>query len=826
MRRTAIICLGAVLCASAAVAQPAPLRVIRPLPVGAAGTGADPDARWFRQPAGVDYTIRAEVHGGTAPYASYVLSNAPAGMAIEGCIGPVSDAVRRTCGTITWPNPQASASNITVTVSDGVGAQASATWSITVGAMPCGADGACFLDAACVGCDDTGDGSEGSPFQTISRVQTIGARAMVFLMGAGEFSLDGTTTQVSECLHNGTSATGLSATFTETTGPVIFVDYPDGVRPIVNIGYVQGGVAKACFENTGQNLYMSGLEIRNCTYKCVENQRSNEYGATYWDMIFRGTGIGQDGANSAALMYAQRYSQRETPYWDVVTQSEFYDIGGGGSGTMACIKNYSQRGSLQADNIFVGARSAECVAHKSDVEDFETRNNRFIGIIGTAIGGNMHWTFEGCASPPQACGVQTRGVIRFNYVEATTYCLEINQDGQAGPIVISRNTLRCEIHIRSTDSADGPFTFTQDVIINGQAANGSCPAKFDCTSVSDFTRIVHTPCGTGTCNLIGVEADGILDGNGDLVVPFLAAHGPSSPIPKGHMVGASVVTQPHRLPIRLRASARDQVPFPVGTASADAALLQGVGQPERHGTHEDPQQLGRHDPGANQRAVVHAVRDLDVREVALEQLRQLLAPVVSLVVRVRRLQEIPVRSRHEERAAWLQHARDVAHERLVVLDVLEDFDGDDDIIDAEREARTGHVVVRHVRNVRALLLQGQPRGGRHPKIERALRLSLAPHVGDHDSAAQPDRVVGSAPADVQYAQRSVRGLEPRQFPVDALIQRMVCPPNRHVPVLERRDGIRTATTKPKDADEGRPQAGGHGGASFPDRSSLATKAVT
>lgn len=64
--------------------------------------------------------MRAAVIGGTYPY-SFTLTDQPAGMTVD------------SRGVITWPNPPASDSSITLTVAtDSEGSQAQTTWSITV----------------------------------------------------------------------------------------------------------------------------------------------------------------------------------------------------------------------------------------------------------------------------------------------------------------------------------------------------------------------------------------------------------------------------------------------------------------------------------------------------------------------------------------------------------------------------------------------------------------------------------------------------------------------------------------------------------------------
>lgn len=96
------------------------LEIINIKPAGTGSPAIPATNRIFRAYPGIEYNIRAAVVGGEYPY-TYSLSNAPAGMTINSATGE-----------ITWTNPQASASNIQLSVTDQESTTVSATWSITV----------------------------------------------------------------------------------------------------------------------------------------------------------------------------------------------------------------------------------------------------------------------------------------------------------------------------------------------------------------------------------------------------------------------------------------------------------------------------------------------------------------------------------------------------------------------------------------------------------------------------------------------------------------------------------------------------------------------
>lgn len=501
LRRVVLCAALVVLVASVANAQHYPLRIIRPLPVGVAGTGLDTNHRVYRAYTGIPYTIRVEAIGGRFPY-TFSLAGQPTGMTIDAgpcaavpCVGP---------GTITWTNPQANATP-TVVVRDADGAQVSASWPINV-STTIGAGGFCFLDAA-NGNDTSGTGSRSAPFRTIDKAyDACGARSMVYLR-AGTYALAGMPEATEEC--------GQQITLHESARPVIFAGYP-GESATIDFARTQ------CFQPNGQNVWFSHIRFTNCEKMCFQLIRLNRYGVTFWNNTFTGQGPGVGGLNSAFLMWAQTYGSGGVPntqnFYDVVAGNIFTaSIQGSGN---SCLKMYSMLRVLVADNTFHTLSTSECVAIKSDISQFTVRGNVFAGISGPAIAGNNHRVTD-----------QTYGEILFNNVKgASTFGLDVNQDGQAGVFYVYRNTFQASgmIHARNVDSVDGPFHVTQNVIVNTGGSGGACPQRLWCPSLSDATRLVVTN------NLQGAPADNLVDANGNLIGTNTQYIGT-----RGHMLGES-----------------------------------------------------------------------------------------------------------------------------------------------------------------------------------------------------------------------------------------------------------------------------------------------
>jgi hypothetical protein len=133
---------------------------------------------------------------------------------------------------------------------------------------------------------------------------------------------------------------------------------------------------------------------------------------------------------------------------------------------------------------------------KYDVRQFTVRGNRLYNIAGVGIGGNMHESTTG-------------GEILFNLAQ-TGLALDINQDGMAGPIFISRNTLVGSVRVRNTDASDGPFLFTGNVIVNDDVSQGPKGSGLVFSEVSDPSRIRFTD------NLVGRPKDRIVSPTGEL----------------------------------------------------------------------------------------------------------------------------------------------------------------------------------------------------------------------------------------------------------------------------------------------------------------------
>ncbi len=226
------------------------LQLIRPVAPGTFGVGLDANNRVYRAYPGTPYEIHADAVGGRWPY-TYSLTNAPTGMTIE--TGPcVTIGQGCTAGTITWPNPQATASNITVTVTDADGVQDSGTWTITVDTA-----GYCFIDAV-NGNDTTGTGTLASPWQTLEQARLgCPANGILYLRAGTYFTSDLTQT-----INGGSTGFTKKSGWSESARPVIWIAYPGDTRPLIEFG-ATGTNEVEMIDVIGWNIWFEGFDFQN-----------------------------------------------------------------------------------------------------------------------------------------------------------------------------------------------------------------------------------------------------------------------------------------------------------------------------------------------------------------------------------------------------------------------------------------------------------------------------------------------------------------------------------------------------------------------------------
>ena len=468
--------MAATLLAAAVICSPAfsanyPLELTNIKPSGSMNA----NHRHYRAYPGIEYNIRAAVIGGDYPY-TYSLTNAPSGMTINASTGEIS-----------WPNPQTSASP-TITVRDTAARTVSATWTINVTTT-----GFKFVDATNGQAAPTGTGTLSNPWRTMRDVFNGTTSTDIVYYRAGTYNqLDLTRGGVGGdwegVVWNGKSNMWLA--------------YP-GTRPIIDFGYRSGGTERAPLIRVADDLvYIDGFEAANMRLIGFQFTGMRQ-GPTFRRLRMHNLGPGIDGSNASFIM--TMISTDIACDGGVIQDSEFYNL----TGNATTLKLYSQRKLLVEDTIHHDVTTG--IEVKADNAQFTLRNNRFYAITGNAIGGNMNYA-------------TTTGEILYNLIRNTN-ALRVNNDSAARAIWIYRNTFVGNVVVASTDAADGPFTFNNNVIQN---SNGGTGITFEEVTAPSRVSIVN--------NLTGTSR---VDTNGNLTTAnaqYIGTHGyqqgPAGSVPR------------------------------------------------------------------------------------------------------------------------------------------------------------------------------------------------------------------------------------------------------------------------------------------------------
>lgn len=453
-----------------------PLEVTNIKPVGSIPSGLDADSRIYRAYTGFTYNIRPAVIGGNYPY-TFSLSNAPSGMAINA-----------NTGEITWSNPQANATP-TLTVRDASGAQVNSSWTITVGTSRFKfIDAVNGRNASNNGCSSScGTGSQASPWRTIKDMYLNAAADDITYFRAGTYG-------VLDIARAGVGGPWEAVTLNESRS-VIWLAYP-GESPRIDFGWTGGGEWGPMIYMEGTTIYVDGFETVNSHIMAFQVGGTST-GATFRKNLLHHHGPGTAGTNASFIMTTQQYPN--VAYGMVIQDNVFYD-----SPVDVNIKLYSQNKTLIENNVFHDTVAA--MELKSDVRQFTVRGNTFYNITtniwdALAIGGNMH----GLNDQPT-----TGGEICYNNVRSTdNLAISLNQDGQAMPIYVYRNTFVGHVAVTNTDAADGPFTFRNNVIINNDGGN-----RIQLIGVTAPERVIVTN------NLAGAPSQAIVDSLGNLTAAY------------------------------------------------------------------------------------------------------------------------------------------------------------------------------------------------------------------------------------------------------------------------------------------------------------------
>lgn len=495
------------------------LELIYPKAVGAVSTGLDADNRCYFAYPGLTYALQVCAIGGDYPY-TYALSNAPAGMTID------ADT-----GLITWVNPQTGThADLVVTVTDTAAATDQETWTIV-----CGTAGWFFVDA--VNGSDAAAGTLAAPWQTLAGVydnlppngRCYFRQGTYTLANIPVVNADNINGEERVEWNNGTRGTIWIAYPGET--PTIDFEY-EGTGPPYNTG---DSVPRIQFNSDA--VYLDGFTTTRSMAVGFQFLRSNRRGVHVRRMTMSDHGPGIDGGNSAFLMWGQLYGGGGVPdtqgYGDVVYECTLSDV----LVDATHLKLYSWWKGLIHGCAIANGSSREDIAVKADCTQFTIRA---CTLTDASIGGNQD---------SHNVGEETSGEICFNNLERAVTGSEGGAlligvdkvDDIIGPHYVYRNTIRGLIRLEDVVTGDGPYVFHNNVIVNAEGAQSPWPFVTEAT-ITDASRVQITTSATptGTENLAGAAADGLVDANGLLTGAARTAYLGLM----GHELAASAAEQP------------------------------------------------------------------------------------------------------------------------------------------------------------------------------------------------------------------------------------------------------------------------------------------
>lgn len=464
-----------------------PLSVLNIKPAGTGTPALSATARIFRAYPGIEYNIRAAVVGGQYPY-TYQLSNAPTGMAVNNK------------GVISWPNPQISASNISLRVTDQDGDYVDATWGITVTTS-----GFLFVD------DDAGatqDGTIDHPYGSIQDILNLsGHESDIVYYRAGTY-----TVPVFHP-HTGGSTVGCNLGYDGGRARQ-WINYPsESVTIDMDDHVLEGGVEIAT------PLYFDGLHFTNANNHAFRVRSGFDY-VTFLRCELSNLTNDNPSYNANQGFYFS--TENDVGHYLIFQDCEIHDYtDAAGIGSL-----YKQHDFLIEDTAFYNqfqTINSICVAvaAKTGIQNFTLRHNEFNINKGNAIGHPINSCFSGIGGEPSTYSRNIEICYNLFNGSGTGFVHAFNTHGAMMDTWYYRNTLIGDMYFKYLDLArsggypedNGPFYIENNVIINALAG-----WSYDDDCGPDPVSNI----GVDVDNLKGISSDNIIDVNGDLTTAYIS----------------------------------------------------------------------------------------------------------------------------------------------------------------------------------------------------------------------------------------------------------------------------------------------------------------
>lgn len=421
---------------------------------------------------GLEYDVAIGVTGGYFPY-TYELTAAPSGMTID-----------LNTGEINWPNAQTVGNSYTVTVlvTDNNGGTVSKTWQLAVTTT-----NFYFVDS--VNGNSANDGSIGSPWKEILDVFGAGSKFTTYIPDGIIYFLNGTYDFVG--VQTEETGTEERVPWYVDRKATKWLAYPSHAP---EINFNNGGAnTYLSLQFDDDDLYFEGLDLNNNA-----NQRGKTITcspANHWvfrNNNWRGNTVSFAGGNNAYLFYAGGSGQ----YGHVTGNTST------GAGISYWMLDQSGVTDLLIDRNTLDGSFQLPVGPKEDTNSVTYRQN---DIDCTGIGTGAMWLQEfGASLNVEFC------FNRIKVSETDDYGISILGNATCGAVWVYRNTVEGHVRAWDLDSSKGPWTYADNVIINDSSETD----KITRTNVTDPAQLISTG------NLVGVDADGIVDSNGNLTASY------------------------------------------------------------------------------------------------------------------------------------------------------------------------------------------------------------------------------------------------------------------------------------------------------------------
>jgi hypothetical protein len=500
------------------------LAITFPLPEGgAAGSGLLSGHKVFTYYPGITGRFFIGVGGAGKPPYTFSGSNLPSGATVDA-----------ETGEFVWVNPQTgSYPSVVLAVED---AEAS-TDSVTID-LDVTTTGFRFVDAV-NGNNSNAGTSPAAPWQTLVKVHTDGGDNYIYYY-SGTYTIDPSmvTTSVNGVFFDRVhwrQSSSQPTTHIAVPGETVIFDFEsDHTSPTLD----GGGTASDVFDyNTrdggaapflrleGGRIYVDGITFANTFNKALDIQRPTSGRGTYWiNVRFEGHGhsVPVTGANKTALFFEHPGDSLYT-YSDCFVNCYWSDLQ---SGPFIMYDMKRPYVAFNRQDYVIGECEAG-PAYKGAPIQFNDYHNYWKAWTH-CVGGDMSPMVA--TTPDEAA----HGEFWFTHLVQTRdnpgdSCLQMNQFGQAARVWAERCTIEGEVRFLNPGTGDGPLGCTDCVVVN----DGGLSAEFEYASYgssvvppTDITIITfeHSLAPTGTQNLAGTAAAGIIDANGLLQGAFRTAY--------------------------------------------------------------------------------------------------------------------------------------------------------------------------------------------------------------------------------------------------------------------------------------------------------------